>query len=223
MVKKTCILDLDETLVHSWSNPDNLNELGIYSMRERFETFHPFCGEQLAYSFSLIDGIFWGMYRPHLKEFFQFCDGYFDNVFIWSAGIQEYVEGVCHCIFRDFDITHPRAIWSRIHCNKEKGIYHKPIIKLINHSKERDYDPYSIDMSQTIIVDDKEYTFMENPNNGVLIPPYNPELHDYKELLKYNSQDTALLKLKAWLSSPTVRECSDIRTLDKKGIFNGPS
>lgn len=220
MVKKTCILDLDETLIHSWSNTQLPETLNIYGDREIFEIFHPHGKDPLAYSFTAAETDFWGMYRPHLRQFLQFCDNYFDNVFIWSAGVPDYVSSVCECIFRDYSVDHPRAIWSRLHCDKSDGVYHKPIAKLMEHVRRKRYDPYSIDLSQTLIIDDKEYTFLDNPHNGILIPSYAPpENGDLAALLKYNQEDNAFPKLIKWMETSQVKFCTDVRSLEKKGIF----
>ena len=67
-------------------------------------------------------------------------------------------------------------------------------------------------LSNTLAIDDKEYTIKDNPDNGILIPQYVPKTID--------EEDDALLKLMEWLKRPDVKNSTDVRNLDKKNIFN---
>jgi len=56
-------------------------------------------------------------------------------------------------------------------------------------------------------------TFHYNKDNGILIPPYEPELYEI------HHEDHAFLQLMGWLSLPEVLNCEDVRLLDKNNIF----
>lgn len=225
---RTLILDLDETLVHSWEDPDFLEMLGIYVDVETYRKFHPTGSQQICYSFEIdfsdSEKRFWGLHRPHLHEFLCFARQYFDNIIVWSAGIQPYVQEITRQVFLDTGLPPPKLIWSRTNCSLYQKTYHKPIHELTVDLSNRYYGSLKINPESTLILDDKIYTFMENPQNGVLIPPYcpgkdresgNPEMEDLLD-----RSDDALLKFMAWLELPEVRNCTDVRKLNKQHIFD---
>lgn len=65
----------------------------------------------------------------------------------------------------------------------------------------------------TIFVDDNYYTFLENPENGIVIPEY--------KILFNDDLDDFLLQLKVWLEENKDR-VTDVRKLDKSCIFRFP-
>jgi len=65
----------------------------------------------------------------------------------------------------------------------------------------------------TIFVDDNYYTFLENPENGIVIPEY--------KILFNDDLDDFLLQLKVWLEENKDR-VKDVRKLDKSCIFRFP-
>lgn len=110
--KKAVILDIDETLIHSFDAPDDIKNLlneGIFSssnydLRSRVHYMKipdvvadPGKGE--------IDHIIF-VERPHLREFLQTVRDNFDYVIIWSAGRPRYVRNVVERIFRDVVVNH---------------------------------------------------------------------------------------------------------------------
>lgn len=226
-IPKTLVLDLDETLVHSWENPTFLEGLKIYSDPTTYRRFHPMGEQQIAYSM-LLDvapgkqSRIWGLYRPHVYEFLAFCSEYFENVIVWSAGLRDYVNEISK-IFSEAGLRFPKMIWSREHCSNYQGLYHKPINNIITDLANRPFSSFHIDPRWTLIVDDKIHTFKENPQSGVLIPPYHPGKDNPGKIPSMNDlldrSDNALLKLKAWLERPEVRDASDIRNVDKSNIF----
>lgn len=225
---KTFILDLDETLVHSFENPQFLEEYEIYSNPEIYRKFHPTGAPQIAYSMLLNlpqgQSRIWGLYRPNMYEFLSFAKDYFDNILIWSAGIRPYVEGLVRQLFLESGMIPPKLVWSRDKCYNYQGYYHKPISELLVDISERPFAQLKVDPKSTLILDDKSYTFMQNPNNGILIPPFYPGL-DRPERIPLledllDRSDTALLKLIDWFERPEVRNSSDVRDLDKSHIFD---
>lgn len=228
-IPKTLILDLDETLVHSYENPSFVDWYHIYSDPAIYRRFHPVGTQQICYSMFLdlkstgSPHRIWGLTRPHLYDFLHFAGEYFTNIMVWSAGTSPYVNEITQNIFLESGLPPPKVVWHRDHCSKYKDMYHKPIYELVNDIAKRSHSTLKMDPSWTLIVDDKSHTFMENPNSGVLIPAYFPgEMRSNKiplmeDLLERS--DTALLKLKNWLELSEVKSCSDIRDLDKTKIF----
>ena len=192
---KNIVLDIDATLVHThgddgeyvnlklFSDPKMIKHRGrIYTMNLRDVTSPPGTGEELK---------LYGIYRPWLREFLDFCFKYFDNIVVWSAGKKKYVEKMCELMFTD----------------RKK----KPLTKLYN-------DPRTNGMfneTNTYVVDDRDDTFALNKDNGVLIPEYEADLN----IKGINKKDENLLKFMAWLMLPENKDCNDIRKLPKKKIF----
>jgi len=226
------ILDLDETLIKSWENPQWLPSLEIYSNIDNYKKFCPQSGVQQFQDKPIIYSIYsgtrnngretklWGIERPYLREFIDFTHDYFKHIIVWSAGLSFYVEDLCRHIFKKCGHPCPKMIWSRENCEKAKHYLHKPINKISKQSN------LNIDLSKTFIVDDKEFTFSDNPHNGILIPQYNPGLGNLNNIPTLDNlldrKDDHLLRLMNWFSKPEVMSALDVRTLDKSYIFNEP-
>lgn len=224
---KTLILDLDETLIHSYEDPHFLESYGIYTTPEIYRKFHPTGSSPIAYSMFLDlpsgNSRIWGLYRPYMYEFLSFAKEYFDNILVWSAGLQSYVEEISQRIFLDSGMSSPKLIWSRNKCYNYQGYYHKPISELISDISTRPFSQLKIEAKSTLILDDKTYTFMQNPDNGVLIPIFYPgkdrsnKIPLLQDLL--DRSDNALVQFMNWLKRSEVRNCEDIRILNKTKIF----
>jgi len=225
--KKTLILDLDESAVHSWENGQFVEYYGIYSDPVVYRKFHPLGSPQIAYSMllNLPNGParIWGLTRPYLYEFLAWANTYFDNIIVWSAGIQPYVEEIIRQIFLEAGLRSPKLVWARNRTPNYNGMYHKPIAEIIRELTTRPYTTVEIDPKWTVVVDDKQHTFMLNPNSGILIPPYHPgrQRHDkiptMEDLL--DRSDRCLLQLMAWFERPDVKSAPDITMVDKTRIF----
>lgn len=225
---KTLILDLDETLLHSWENSSFLEAYQVYSDPKIYRKFHPIGSPPIAYSmFINIDGRpnrIWGLFRPHLYEFLSFAGEYFDCIIVWSAGLPQYVEEIVRQIFLESGLKPPKIVWGRNKCSNYRGLYHKPISEINAELASRHYQSFQIDPKSTLVLDDKLHTFMENPANGTLVPIFHPgknrpnKIPTMEDLL--DRSDDALLKFKRWLERPEVRNCEDVRLLDKDHIFD---
>jgi hypothetical protein len=224
---RSIILDLDETLIHSYESPNFLENYGIYTNSATYRKFHPIGSPAIAYSI-ILDmggsyGKIWGLHRPYLYEFLSFASRYFDNIIVWSAGIVPYVEEITKQIFLESGLSPPKLVWSRNKCSKYQELYHKPISEINAELSSRPYETFKIDPKSTLILDDKQHTFMNNLNNGVLIPPYSPgksrpgRVPELNDLL--DRSDKALLQFKQWLETPQVMNCDDVRNIDKSKIF----
>lgn len=204
LTQKTIILDLDETLVHSSEDPRQLLNLSAYKDKRWLEL------RSRMYRFSL-DGYekrptIWGVTRPHLEEFLPFCFGYFEKVCVWSAGIPKYVAKVVEHIFPSG--YEPYLVYNRNHCYyAPSGDLFKPI-EAIGHREIR--------LDNTLFVDDRPTTFYDNPDNGIIIPAYQPE----GRIEDYIRDERSLYDLMNWLMRPEVIKAKDVRLLEKRNIFS---
>lgn len=209
--KHSIVLDLDETLVHSFSEEDSLQylrDLKIYStpdlldVRSRMyvlSTPNPTIGDYIY---------IWGIKRPFLYEFIKFCFSYFAVVAVWSAGQTQYVHSVINNIFAH--TRSPHIVYSMNECEFEGFNYFKPLNKMIENEKN-----YNLSLQHTFFLDDREHNFIKNPHNGIIIPPYSPKL----SIESIRQPDYILPQLQKWFMSPHVLGCTDIRDLDKSEIF----
>jgi hypothetical protein len=225
---RTLVLDLDECIVHSWESPVFIEKYGIYTDPTIYRKFHPLGSPSICYSMVLdMNGhknYIWGLHRPHLYEFLSFAGHYFDNIIVWSAGIVPYVEEIAKQIFLESGLRPPKLVWARNKCSKYQDLYHKPIDEIISELSTRTYETFKVDPKSTLILDDKQHTFMANVNNGILINVFFPgkerpgRVPTLDDLL--NRSDKCLLQFMSWLQRPEVQNSEDVRLLDKTKIFS---
>lgn len=199
MYSKNIVLDLDETLVHTFENPIDILPLKKYPQMFTFL--------ERLYSFSLesynIPPSYWGIVRPYTPVFLDFCFSHFNKVIVWSAGEASYVNRIVNILFEE----RPHMVLTRDDCAiDEKGIFYKPLGKICFSD---------ICYRNTFFIDDIEYNVRDNPQNIILIPPYHPT----PSITDFEKEDETLLKIMEWLSNPEVMYCRDVRRLDKSKIF----
>lgn len=195
MHKKVIVLDLDETLVHTY-------EASNSTIRTRSRTNE---AASRIYSINVQGKEISGVFRPHIDEFINFCLSYFDEVIVWSAGIREYVDEIVRVLFRG---RQPDAVYARDKCQYKNDLYLKPLEVISNSNRT---------MGSMIIIDDRLTTFSScNPHNGILMPSFAPALSDSS----LGSGDSVLIQLIEYFLHPTTKATSDVRNLDKERIFN---
>jgi len=211
MTDKCIVLDLDQTLIATQNKIGSLKKMGIMKdpklMALRNRTYYLTIEDLEAKG----DGTkydFWGITRPHVEEFLIFCFSYFKVVAVWSAGDRLYVEAIVDHIFRR--IKYPNIIYSADDTIwTEDKDPEKPLVKICEELKQY------MNLSNTIIVDDNISNFTPNPENGILIPAYEPPLNGDAMMRDEHS----LLQIKYWLLQPEVHDSKDVRKLNKKDIF----
>lgn len=214
--KKNIVLDIDATLVHTHGDNNDFSMLKVYSDKDRI-TYR-----RNLYQMKLIDVIsssghgittfLAGIYRPYLREFLDFCFDYFDNIVIWSAGQKKYVEKMCEIMF-PFSEQQPLVIYTHDDCIVGKGDYlKKPLKNLYKDPRVKG----KLNEKNTFILDDRDDTFSLNANNGIMIPEFESDM-TLEDITDH--EDKAFLHLIAWLSTKEVKECKDIRKLNKDKIF----
>lgn len=210
------ILDLDETLIRTDPEIENLNKLGILTNPQltdlRLRTYKIRLDDVDTKDGTGNTIYLWGLERPHLLEFLSFACDYFDNIIVWSAGIPKYVTAIVKIIFRHFH--GPNMVFNRNDCENIFGNAEKPIIKALNEMTSSS-SLNNLIPSKTLILDDKDTTFKSNPENGILIPPYQPDI----SIESFRKDDDCLLRLISWLKRSDIINCDDVRKLDKTKIF----
>lgn len=214
ITNKCIVLDLDQTLIATQEKMDSLRRLNIMNdpnlldLRQR--TYHisiedlesPGYGSKYDY---------WGVARPHYKDFLLFCFSYFKIVAVWSAGKQPYVEAIVDFLFKD--LPQPHIIFSYNDCDFDK-LKHpiKPLTKMFNSNKVL---KEHMNLQNTFVLDDNSATFYMNTGNAILIPAYEPAC----TIPALSRDDPTLLQLKYWLGLKDVVSSTNVTSLDKRTIF----
>jgi len=212
---KNIILDLDETLIHTFSDSEvsNINKVGLFNhplFRSRYYTLNLSSeGKDTDY--------YHGIFRPYYKQFLRFCLQYFKHVIVWSAGETEYVHAVVDKLFKD--LPEPFAVFTRPDCVQENKRYIKPLSKIFESLKEYDISGYN-----TFILDDNEHTFIKNPYNSIHIPAfdfdkYNNKCFTFNQYENYLTNDECLRQVEMWMKKDYVLSCKDVKILDRTNLF----
>ncbi len=219
--EKTLIIDLDETLLKSFDKPEFLNTYEVYTNPDVAAKFKNIKTYSMIITKNGQKSKIWGVFRPGLKEFLEYVNNYFDHVIFWSAGTEIYVKEIIEQMEKIFNIAPGKMIWAREKCATTSSTFHKPIAHVCRDLQNRYYFTFEIDPMLTMILDDKTYTFTDNPDNGILIPQFNPG--DGQKIPPLNSlldvSDHALSDFTKWLQTPEVLNSNDYRTLSKNNIF----
>lgn len=215
LTNKCIVLDIDESLVHTFDDSNVPYDLNIYSKAEylplRRKIYHFNIDDVVTRSGEGEVAEICGITRPGLHDFLRFCFDYFSVVAVWSAGKPKYVESLVDFMFKD--IADPHIIYTYDHCTEgSNGFLEKPLEKMIQqHTADM-----GMSLKNTFALDDRETTFIErNPDNGVLIPEYSPEM----TIEGLSKDDDNLTKFMKWLMKPEVIRSQDVRLLNKKNIF----
>lgn len=204
LTNKNIVLDLDSTMVHTSSDLNDYNRIHNNS-NHRIKYFELNSRYQN-------DRKMWTVLRPYTVEFLYFCTKYFKKIIIFTAGHNDYAHKIRQILEQSLGDRFADVVYSCEYClMPDRKTVHKPLSIFTQNPNLKDVTEFN-----TFALDDREDTFAYNPQNGILIPPYEPELHE----LDYD--DHALLQLMGWLSLPEVVNTQDVRILDKSNIFDIP-
>lgn len=204
---KVIILDIDHTLLSTMLD----EQLAI--MKTLDESRYRIVDLKMATD---VEGSFTHMQsvlRPHLTHFLEWCNYYFSQVIIWTAGTRPYAEAVVDALY-DGKISPRPIVFARENCYREGNNYYKPIERLIEDHPELQR---FMNMSNCVIVDDTPSTYSYNVANAIGIPPYLRENFSVDTL---NQSDDCLLHIKAFFDNPDVKKAPDMRLVPKNSIFN---
>ncbi|XP_016957812.1 CTD nuclear envelope phosphatase 1 [Drosophila biarmipes] len=170
--RKTLILDLDETLVHScYSDPDTHDNVGCNMLPEGAKPDYV-----LSVSIEGVEPISFRVFkRPHVDEFLDFVSKWYDVV-IYTASLEVYAAQVVDLLDAGRGII-PRRFY-RQHCRNSTPLIAKDLT-LVNP-----------DMSGTLIIDNSPYAYRDFPDNALPIKTFI-----------YDPEDTELLKLLPFLDA----------------------
>jgi len=199
------VLDIDHTLLSTSDNFEDFKSINLYSAENLSIRSRIYSGK-IKYENDQCFS-YWGILRPHVKEFLKYCFSRFQLVIIWSAGEKEYVKQMVKILFRD--LNEPHIILTREDCLwREKNRSIKPLSRL---TQEFSF----INDSNTLFVDDLEDNFIYNRENGIIIPAYYPLLKNLKQ-----EEDNCLLNLMIWFDTINVRCNNRLNLTDKRRIFS---
>lgn len=169
------ILDIDETLIHSVSNEDELSRVDADLLVNSFNVFE----------YTVVR-------RPHVDEFLKrmMSDPYY-RVGIWSAGTYDYVHAIVNKLIPD--TSRLEFIMTRNDCNEVKD---KPLAKVRDLYKRRYEDqvdmygeyavPFPPTTSDFLIIDDRPQVTGHDELNHLQIVPFEGEYdEELKRLLTY--------------------------------------
>ena len=208
------IFDLDSTLIRTFTSDEikKLQEAQIFDdpkymdVRSRFYSFDITSIDDRG---NIDQERVIGVTRPHLKQFLSYCERRFNKkTFVYTAATRKYGHGIINSIFEQ----EPLILYSREQCVGNEYKLEKPIEKMI---KEVDGLNKYMNMSNAFIIDDRRCSINPNPDNGILIPAYEPE-PNYESI---RSNDDALLQLIDWFEKDYVKKCKDVRQIYKGDIF----
>lgn len=200
---KHLVLDLDESLVHTFSPEDGFSMFVKNMSPEQEKRLYILDfenGEALA-----------GYIRPYIEVFLETAFNEFETVSVWSAGTQAYVHGIVDLIFKT---NKPYFVLTRKDCNEMKLGYdnstcrYKPL--------EIIYKNYPTHKEEnTIIVDDRHDICALNCLNNIQVPEFMMTHLNWKSLV----EDDTLKILTDWIKSEEFRNAKDVRLLKSKSPF----
>ncbi|EDW46975.1 CTD nuclear envelope phosphatase 1 [Drosophila sechellia] len=170
--RKTLVLDLDETLVHScYLDPDTHDNVGCSQLPENARP---------DYVLNIsIDGtepiVFRVFKRPHVDEFLDFVSKWYDLV-IYTASLEAYAAQVVDQLDAGRGLITRR--FYRQHCRASSPLVSKDLTLV------------SPDMSGVLIIDNSPYAYRDFPDNAVPIKTFI-----------YDPDDTELLKMLPFLDA----------------------
>lgn len=202
---RVLVLDIDETLAHSYVNMQMYNE--IIQDPKKYNLVRDQIYHSIIYCESgekIICFEFWGFFRPYLREMLQKASRHFEAIVIFTAGNRAYANQMTKLLFKGLPL--PYAVFASEDLTRTPKGFHKSLTSLIPRLA-----PLKTDLSKMILVDDRIDNFEEEPANGVLIPPFDVSGPDDPRL----REDNALLRLSEWFSSLEFASATDLRKIER--------
>jgi Dullard-like phosphatase family protein len=178
MPRLRVVMDIDECMIHSMDYKDNHTEFGDVKVHTIV------CEDGLKMTL---------VRRPYLNEFLDEINSFAD-VFAFTAALPVYARPVIKLIDPDSKIF--KNVWFRDSCNKmylaslKSNVYSKDLRKL----------GLAYDEKRTVLVDNNPFSFIVQPDNGVLVPSFYTD-----------SSDKSLHDAQIFLSQ--IKNESDIRSI----------
>jgi hypothetical protein len=210
---RNIILDLDSTLIYTCEGEKSRE---FFQKLELYTKNHFLRGE--IYSFEIVRNnrkiLIWGVFRPGLRKFIDYCFEKFDNIIVWSAGHEDYVHYICRAIFGE-KIKKILRIFSRDYCDDVDGFIVKIMDKLFDDLKHE-----GVNQTNTVILDDNEETFKYNQNNALHINAFKIDYgcDNFVQEIK-NIEDNSLYNVMEWFEDTKEFWENDVRMSVPSTIF----
>lgn len=219
---RVVVLDLDETLVHSFHLEAELNAINRYNIWA--SSNHPEL--RLIVKKLNIDNPgppgegtrikVYMVYRPGLKRFLSRLTYWASAIIVLTAGKASYAFKAYQQIWSD--LPKPRALLTADVCDKE-------IIEVPGYPRqlrlfkrlEKVYGMYpEARPDNTILIDNADYNTKPNPKNSILIPDYQPD----PTIESILTPDDCLNKIMDFFEAPGSEVAhGDVRKVDLTQIF----
>ena len=148
------VLDLDETLISV-----TLDSIKDYDFK-----------------FKIQGTIFFGKKRPGLDLFLAYAFKHFKTVSVWTAATMDYAKRVINNIFTKDQISKLVFVKTRRDVSYDSnGRIYKPLKKIFTNPIAISNN---INITNTVMVDDKLHFLSDNPGNGIVIPVYKGHVRD---------------------------------------------
>jgi TFIIF-interacting CTD phosphatase-like protein len=139
------VLDLDETLIHTTNKCtkhqcDHIDLCVVFESGKKDVKVH---------------------IRSHAYDLIAWCCHNNIKIIVFSAGIKEYVEGICNQLFKDYKPIH--ILW-RHHLIFIKGQYVKLFNLIETHT--------GVQMNRLMALDDNRMHYQDIPNRVIWIHPF---------------------------------------------------
>lgn len=228
LTDKTIVLDMDLTLICTIGDGSDISHklrtsyTTVYGMLVKKGVVVPttltqFGGSGIAVHNDVVK-------RPGVDEFLLFCRIVFKNVILWSAGQANYVydtvklvldpqgKGIFDHVYTANDVVKYSADRTLLRTMGPVTFSAKPLTKIADIFPDATLD-------KTILVDDLQCNFIPNPRNGVLIPPFSPNLGEilsnaHASPLDNMARDTYLFSLIHFLADDGFINAQDVRQYD---------
>jgi hypothetical protein len=196
------ILDLDETLLHSFF-PDKVTPEQFQFMLKKCQDqedaeakglLSP--DERRLYKVDVGDGTnVVLMLRPHLRKFLRELFHQYD-VAVWSAGGKLYVDAICRVLFPSNGPLKPlfQFCWDDVQIDRTSTFAYTKPLTTISHR----FPTY--DLSKIFLVDNRQENGIYFPNQLVVAPDYLPRPWEW-------SSD---VELDSWLETEALLHCQRI-------------
>lgn len=215
MSRLKVLLDLDSTMIYAIFDPNDIDNILNHPRYQQIKdrifvcTLVDSLDDSIFGTGSLTRVMF--ILRPHARTFLKFLDDNVDTIGIWTAGNFRYARAIEYYLFPP-DAVHKSKyqyeFYTREHCDIMSDSDGCTVLK--------EFKARNIDLTTSIIIDDRPDTFSKNLENGILIPRYEPE-HIFEDIIR---DDRSLLELIDWFKRSGILSCKDVRTVNKTRIFS---
>lgn len=203
MGKKFLVLDLDETLLHTFRT----EEKNWILSRDPSKVSQLVASEKLQkivfeYTSTNKEDSSYFVPRPGMVNFLNNVSKIFTGVIVWSAGKDLYVDKIVNKIF--YGLKKPVIVLDHSYLTfTDNGDFLKDLNKV--YSKVS-----GANETNTIILDDKKSNFRNNPRNGINIPKFEPTMEEMFSGIR----DDHLINISSYFMSPEFSRSKDVRNLD---------